>query len=811
MQGKAFFPACQTSVVTAAYRWAYRLLLMLVVVALLVAGAAWLALRGSVPQYSGTAHLSGLTAPVTIERDALGSVTVRADSHRDLVRALGYVHAQERFFEMDLLRRHAAGELAELFGPAALATDRKVRVHRMRARASAALEQLPPGQQLLLAAYRDGVNSGLDDLASNPFPYLLVRTSPRAWRSEDSLLVVSAMFFTLNDADNRRELALSTMRAALPASAYEFLSAQGGEWDAPLAGGALRWPQPPPPDELDLRKLAPSLMRDTEEYNGYLPGSNSFAVDGTLTGGAALVGNDMHLGLRVPNIWFRTRLVYPDPRRPGSVIDVGGASLPGTPAITVGSNRKIAWSFTNSYGDFMDWVRVTLHPADSFRYRSGKVWKPLSIHREVLHVRDAPDEMLDVYETEWGPITAADHDGVPLSLAWTAHRLGSVNMELAFLEQAETVEHAIAIAQKSGMPPQNFIAGDLTGRIAWTIAGRIPVRTGGYDPTLPSDWSMDGTGWNGWLKPEEYPLIIDPATRRLWSANARLVDGLMLDRLGDGGYDLGARATQVRDSLFERERFSPNDMLAVQLDGRALFLARWRVLLDETLKGAKAEPWQVEMQQAMRDWDGHASTGSVAYRLVREFRQEVLRSVLDGFAAAVRVKYPSFVLPKLNQAEHAVWMLIENRPPHLLPAIYADWEDMLRSCAERLAERMRSQPGGIGARTWGERNTASIRHPLSRNMPDFIATWLDMPGDQLPGDIHMPRVQGRDFGASNRLAVAPGAEEQGYFEMPGGQSGHPLSPYYGSGHADWVAGKPTPFLPGHAQQILHLDPVTHGK
>ena len=112
MQGKAFFPACQTSVVTAAYRWAYRLLLMLVVVALLVAGAAWLALRGSLPQYSGTAHLSGLTAPVTIERDALGSVTVRAESHRDLVRALGYVHAQERFFEMDLLRRHAAGELA---------------------------------------------------------------------------------------------------------------------------------------------------------------------------------------------------------------------------------------------------------------------------------------------------------------------------------------------------------------------------------------------------------------------------------------------------------------------------------------------------------------------------------------------------------------------------------------------------------------------------------------------------------------------------------------------------------------------------
>jgi penicillin amidase len=263
--------------------------------------------------------------------------------------------------------------------------------------------------------------------------------------------------------------------------------------------------------------------------------------------------------------------------------------------------------------------------------------------------------------------------------------------------------------------------------------------------------------------------------------------------------------------LFKLQRFLPADMLAIQLDDRALFLSRWRALLNETLKGAKAEPWHAEMQQAMQDWNGHAAIDSVAYRLVREFRQEVIRSVLDGFAAAVRVKYPSFTLPKLNQAEHAVWMLIETRPPHLLPSIYIDWQDMLGSCAKRLAERMRSQPGGITARTWGERNTASIRHPLSRTLPAFIANRLDMPKDQLPGDIHMPRVQGRDFGASNRLAVAPGAEEQGYFVMPGGQSGHPLSQYYGSGHGDWVAGKPTPFLPGQAQQTLRLFPANRNQ
>ena len=226
-------------------RRAYRFLLVLVMLALLSAGGAWLALRGSLPHYDGSVHLAGLAAPAAVERDSLGSVTVRADNHHDLVRALGYVHAQERFFEMDLLRRHAAGELAELFGAAALRTDRKTRVHRMRARASTALSQLPIEQQQVLAAYRDGVNSGLDDLSSRPFPYLLVRARPLAWRSEDSLLAVGAMFFTLNDEDNRHELALSTMRAALPASVYKFLSAQGGEWDAPLVGAARRWPPPP--------------------------------------------------------------------------------------------------------------------------------------------------------------------------------------------------------------------------------------------------------------------------------------------------------------------------------------------------------------------------------------------------------------------------------------------------------------------------------------------------------------------------------------------------------------------------------------
>jgi penicillin amidase len=202
-----------------------------------------------------------------------------------------------------------------------------------------------------------------------------MRTRPAAWRSEDSILVVKSMYFTLNDVNDAREIAFSTMRAVLPESAYRFLTASGGEWDAPLIGEPFDWPQPPPAGELDLRKLDPGLMRPKngqplDEPVDQLPGSNSFAVAGGLAGGAALIANDMHLKLRVPNIWFRTRILYPDARRPELMNDIIGVSLPGTPAITVGSNRKIAWSFTNAYGDSIDWVRVLLQPVDPLRYRS---------------------------------------------------------------------------------------------------------------------------------------------------------------------------------------------------------------------------------------------------------------------------------------------------------------------------------------------------------------------------------------------------------------------------------------------------------
>ncbi|HKE49184.1 MAG TPA: penicillin acylase family protein [Rhodanobacteraceae bacterium] len=783
-----------------------RVLAVALVLLALASAGAYFALRASLPQYDGVVQAAALSKPVTVERDHNGTVTIHAENRRDLTWTLGYVHAQERFFEMDLLRRRAAGELAELFGTLALPTDRIARAHRMRARAHEAIAKLSADDRDELAAYRDGVNAGLAALSVRPFPYLLTRSTPAPWQDEDTPLVVGAMAFTLNDAENKRELAFAAMHAALPESAYKFLTAMGGSWDAPIAGPPLEWPATPPRDDLDLHALDPKLLKSSERADRNTPGSSSFAVTGALAGGAALVANDMHLDLRVPGLWFRARAIFPNPRRAGRTVDVSGASLPGTPAIIAGSNTQVAWGFTNAYADTTDWVRVERDPAHPDQYKTSDGFRPIEKHEEIIRVHGGDDVKLAVEDTEWGPIIGKDTDGTPLALAWTAQQPGAFNFGLQRLELAETADEAVAIAQAAGVPPQNFVVGDRNGNIAWTIAGNLAKRSGDYDAHLPADWTQPGTGWDGWLDAKDHPLIANPPWQRLWTANQRVTEAPWLATVGDGGYDIGARARQIRDDLRAREKFAPADMLEIQLDDRALFLDRWKELLALELNRAPKSAQHEALSKALAEWSGHASIDSVGYRVVKAWRGEVVDAVLDAFAAKVRMKFPDFAMPYLAQGEHAVWQLLRERPAHLLPPGYADWDAFLIACADRAAANLDKQPGGIAARTWGERNTMRIAHPLSSALPRFLARKLDMPPDELPGDRDMPRVQSPTFGASERFAVAPGDEAHGYFMLAGGQSGHPLSPYYGAGHADWAAGKPTPFLPGPAEHTLTFEP-----
>ncbi|MCE7951276.1 MAG: penicillin acylase family protein [Xanthomonadales bacterium PRO7] len=788
-----------------------RTISTLVILVAALVFAAWLLLRGSLPQLGGAQTLAGIQAQVTIERDALGVVTIKAQSRDDAMYALGFVHAQERFFEMDLMRRMAAGELAELVGSAAIDTDKQHRPFRLRERTQGELETLAPDEHKTLSAYRDGVNAGLAALRSRPWEYWPLGEKPALWSDADSILAIDAMFFDLNGADNARETAFMQIKSALGENVYKFLSATGGPWDAPLTGPPMNYPALPNAADIDLRKLDPKLLHIPPEHaeKKTTPGSNGFAVNGALTSThAALIADDMHLPLRVPNIWFRARIEYPNPRRAGQMVDLIGATLPGLPALVAGSNRRVAWGFTNSYGDWMDWVRVDLDPNDATRYKTAAGWKSIAQSTQIVKVHNAADVKLDVRDTQWGPILGKDSDGTPLALAWTAIEPGGVNMQFARMDTAETVDEAVDIANASGMPAQNFIVGDRSGNIAWTIAGKIPKREGACDPLLPCDWSTPSTGWNGWLVPADYPRLSNPPWQRIWTANARMLDWESPDyaKLGDGGYDFGARARQIRDDLKAKDQFTPDDMLAIQLDDRALLMKNWHELLGKVLAKAGDSAPFADMKKYTDDWNERADPASVGYRLAHDFRIEVIDTVLDGFAAAVRVKYPDFRLPKFGQAETLVDDILLHRPENLLPPGYTNWDDLLQKCAARVGDKLTAMPGGIAQRRWGEVTKTHIRHPLSVALPG-MGWLLDMPSRELPGDINMPRVQASNFGASERFAVEPGHEEYGYFHMPGGQSDNPLSPFYGAGDAAWAQGKAKPFLPGETKYTLELRPL----
>ena len=796
-------------------RWFRRVALALIVIVVIVLAIGWRLLAGSRPQTNGSITLKDLSAPVTIVRDAEGIPTITAQNRRDLAYALGYVHGQERFFQMDLQRRDAAGELAALVGPKALPVDENHRLHRFRALAEHKLALMAPSQRKFMAAYTAGVNAGLAHLSVRPWEYLLLDVKPQPWTDADTILTIDAMFFDLNqDGNNPRELDIARMHAVLPKALTDFLLAPSPRWEAPMQGGPTHPVPVPDASVYDLRtsplqKVAfargARAVALTDQANTGI-GSNGSAVGGALTGGGAILANDPHLSLRVPNIWYRARLRYPDPADPQHMIDLNGVTLPGAPAMVIGSNGHVAWGFTNSSGDWMDWVRVIRNPENPSQYKTPDGWAAITRHDEIIHVKGAPDAHVIVEDTLWGPIMAKAPDGTPLALAWTAQDSRAVNLNLMKLETADTVDQALALAPTIGIPPQNLVVADAHGNIGWSIAGSvIPVRAG-FDPSVPADWSKSGTGWVGYATSPQDPAIMDPPGSRIWTANQRIVSGDALALIGDGGYDLGARAQQVRDDLQARNHFTAPDMLDIQLDNRALFLARWQNLLLGVLDASR-DPRLGSLKPYVQDWQARAATGSVGYRIVRLFREKTRENVLAPFTARATEKWNDFKWPSPQVGEYAVWTLVEQKPAWLLDPKYKDWNALLVDSAKQVAEELAALPGPLADKTWGKHNTAKIDNPLSVALPEWLARFFDMPHDELAGDNNMPRVLHPAFGASMRLDVQPGDEAHGILEMPAGQSDNPLSPWFGKGHEAWVHGKPAPLLPGAAKYHLTLLPA----
>lgn len=810
-------------------RLAARLVGALALLALVAAGLAggWFysRLRASLPLLDGPAKISGLAAPVSVERDALGVPTLRAQNRLDLARALGWLHAQERFFQMDLQRRSAAGELAELFGKIALSRDRETRRHGFRTLAQKVLAQLAPPERALLEAYTAGANAGLTALGEKPFEYLMLRSDPRPWRPEDCVLTIYAMTIDLQDADARYDRTLMTLRDQLGAETLAFFAPTHTPDDAALDGSTAPLAPIPSPKVIDLRlrpkstvALPPRLTPDP-----LYPGSNAFALSGAHTAtGAALLASDPHLDHGVPNIWYRASLEWTASPPSGSQLSalnaqptshhrVVGVTLPGLPSMVIGSNGHIAWGLTDSYADTGDLIVLQTDPIATTLYTAPGQSELLKIEkrRETILVHGADPVTVDYDWTIWGPVIATTDKQRPIVYHWTAHDPAATNFAFFALEDATTVAAAVAVAHRSGMPAHNFIVADSAGDIAWTVAGAVPKRVG-YDGRLPTNWAFGDRRWDGLLA-DAIPSIIKPASGRLWSANNRMIGGDAFALLGDGGYARPARAAQIRDDLAPLERATPRDLLGIQLDDRALFLASWQKILLATLPPAVTaeKKSRAELRTLVENWTGRATVDSVSYRLVHDFRASVAARVYPSIFESCLETYPRFSWKQLPH-ENALQALLREKPPHLLNPAFSSWDALLVAAADDVVTRIEKSGTPLSGATWGRANTVRLRHPLAAALPAWLPTaltaWLRFPPSPLPGDADMPRLQAPGHGASMRLVVSPGRETEGLFHMPGGQSGHPLSPFFRAGHEAWERGDPTPLLPGPTTHTVTLTP-----
>jgi len=763
--------------------------------------AAWRMAAASLARSGGEVSLAGLSAPVEASIDDLGSPEIVGETLLDVVRAQGFLDAQERFFQMDLARRYAAGELSGLLGRAALFADRDMARYLFRTKAVVLLPTLPERHRAMLEAYTAGVNAGLDDLGARPPEYFLLRATPETWTPEDSLLAMYAMFRGLNFNDYA-EKRLAVMRDALPEAVFEFLTPDYARDDAsllvpdPEAHAAMTTPLAiPGPEVVDLRERAPAEIEAPIVEEAPKPvGSNNFAVASSrTTDGRAILANDMHLGLSVPPTWRRVTLRWGDRF-------ATGVSLPGVPGVVAGSNGRVAWGYTNVYGDFQDYRVIEVNPADPNQYRTRSGWDEFTEAMAEIPVKGDETERIPMRSTRYGLVIDEDHRGRPMVLDWAAMHPDKTNLGILDMLEADGLEEAIEVARRWFGPPQNVLIASHDGRIAWVMSGWLPNRVDydGRTPTLAHEHR-----WEGALDESLRPMVIDPPEGALSTANNRVV-GLPDARRFGREWGQGDRAKRIGELLLENGPFDEAGLFEMQLDTRVAGLDVWRDLALEAAERSGLD----DARALLASWNGHADIDQTGYRLIRAFRSEAMDRALEPLLAPCRELDPDFTY-RWTLSEEPALRLIEERPAHLLDPAHGSWEALLDASLRAAVDDLESDDLPINA-PWGAANRSALRHPLTAAVPQLrpLVGWLlDMPRRAQAGDVGAVRVARPSFGASQRLVVSPGHEADGALHLPAGNSGHPLSAHYGDQFDDWIEGRATPLLPGEPKGTLRFTPT----
>jgi penicillin G amidase len=779
-----------------------RILLWLLAAILLIlaAGAAygWFVAHAALPQLDGRLQISGISAPITVTRDGHGVPTIEAAALEDLFFAQGYVTAQDRLWQMDVMRRFGGGELSEILGDDLLKLDREQRILGLRAAAKKSLEMASPRDRSYYDAYARGVNAFISTHSSKlPVEFRILGYAPKPWSPEDSVVVANSMVKDLNyhyffDALDRERI-LAKLGPELTADLFVNRS-----WhDRPPTvmredlnepdtnkGDSDEDDEDDSPDNSVTQVSGPILARGGLPTEG-LPvnGSNDWVVSGAHTvTGKPLLSNDMHLGHQMPNLWYEAHLH-------SGTFDVAGVTLPGMPYVIVGHNQRIAWGFTNVGPTVTDVYIENFNAQGAYQTPSG--WVQPENRAEVIHVRGKADVTVDVKITRHGPVITELVPGETrqLALRWTLY--DGLHIPFFDVNSAQNWEDFRRAFSQLDAPGQNVVYADVDGNIGYHTTGKVPIRAAG-DGSLPVSGADNAHEWTSFIPFEKLPSIYNPPSGIIATANGRITPDNYPNSVSME-WEAPWRTARIYHVLESGRQFSPADMLALQTDIHSeadLFAAeRFVYAVDHASKPSDRAKQAADL---MRSWDGRmlgsSAAPTIAENSIRELRRLLLEPKLGSAPADPKKEDEVLSWKTYSWEMRSVWLenILLHRPKRWLPEKYSSYDELLTAAVDA-AVNGPTVPKDLASWRWGAFNAVEIEHPVLGKIP-VIKHWSGPGVQEQSGSGYTVKAVTRHHGPSERFTANLADLDQSTLNIVTGQGGNFFSPYYMDQWKAWYEG-----------------------
>jgi penicillin amidase len=776
-------------------RWIARVLIACLLAALAAIAWGYYLARSALPQLDGTTRIPGLSAQVSVTRDLHGVPTIEASSLQDLFFAQGYVTAQDRLWQMDVMRRFAAGELAEILGDDLVKHDREQRILGLSAAARKSIKMFSVAERSRFEAYARGVNAYIESHRDRlPLEFRILNYSPQLWTVVDSCLIAAQMVKDLNHGPYRHALTREKISARLGRELTEDLYVNSSVHDRPPTASRPSFIEKG--DGVGTSKVADSPnWTEAAPLHGFPSvasvdidqspaiGSNNWVVSGAHTvSGKPLLSNDMHLGHQMPNLWYQAHLHCAD-------FEAAGVTLPGVPYVIVGHNRRIAWGFTN-VGPTVEDVYVETFNQNG-QYLTAEGWRDPEHRHEVIHRKGKPDLMVDFVLTRHGPIISELVPGETrqLALRWTLYE-GTRNpfFELNSAQNWDEFRRALS---KLDAPGQNVVYADVDGNIGYQTTGKIPIRASG-DGSLPASGSDNSHEWNGYIPFEKLPSVFNPAAGIIATANSRITPDRYPFSISNG-WEAPWRSARIYGVLESGKKFSPADMLALQTD----IYSEWEHFSAESfvfsVDHAKNPSSRVRRAaDIMRHWDGRMSADSASPTIAARARTELSRLLLEPKLGSAP-KDPEHLDTSLSWESYSwpmqsVWLenVIRQRPARWLPDKYPNYDELL-TAALGAAVGDRDKGEDLRSWKWSKFHPVEIQHPILGRIP-LLKYWSGPGIQKQSGSGFTVKAVTRDHGPSERMTVDLSNFDQSTLNLVTGQAGNFLSPFYMDQWNAWYQG-----------------------